>query len=81
MRPTGVREKRVHGGGGDEDPERDEVVDLPVAGELEPEQQRRLGAVGGDAFLAAEEAVEDQRRGGHELGHRERHHREDRARA
>ena len=50
----------VHRERGHEQPEGDQVVDLTVAREWQAEQQRRLRAVGGDALLTAEEAVEDQ---------------------
>ncbi len=55
-------------------PGRDQIVDLDLRAEIEAEHVQQLGAVGGHAFLAAEEAAQDERARGDELTEAERDH-------
>ncbi len=65
---------RVHRPDRHEAPGRDEVVDLRLRAEAVAEEARHLRAVGGDAFLAAEEAAQDERAGHDEFADAQRDH-------
>ena len=66
--------ERIHRQHGQKAPRRDQIIDLDLRGEIEPEQAQQLGAVGGHPFLAAKEAAQDERARGDELAEAERDH-------
>ena len=52
----------------------DQVIDLDLRAEIPVEQAQQLGAVGRDAFLAAEKRAQDQRARADQLGQAQRDH-------
>ena len=54
----------IHRDPGEQRPECDQIIDLNLRPEVPVEHAQELGAVRGDAGFAAEEATQDERRGG-----------------
>ena len=61
MRPKRRARQRIHQADAKQAPGGDQVVDLDLRPEAPVEQAQQPGAVGRDAFLAAEERAQDQR--------------------
>ena len=77
--PQRRADEGVHQHGRHQRPRRDDVIDLQLRSEVEPEEFRRPGSVGRDALLAAEVTRQHERGRIDQLADSQRDQREDRA--